>query len=366
MNHDDYDYSADAEAAMARESYALPDEATVLAGDPDTLDRDHPPGAKICTCGRAHDWVWWPRDGSEGRRMSSGILIRGRWTPPPVSPCSHCGLKASLDNATREMDRRQERAGIARVHRGYQWALALMQGADECWSEFAHTVKGCPGAVGVALADVDAFEVVSRWEPKHGSLFIHGPTGSGKSLWVSARLSDLARPTEGEDVYLDAAQLVNRGLAPQAARRAVEEGLNKFIRPSGLQLHQPLLIDEEDVVRRVENSWKGDPVPLLGISRIDVLAYDDMGTILLGASPKGKEHARVCIARLVDLRWREHRPFIITSNRSLGEICDALDRKTADRLREMVKHEALMQGVPSHVVAQGYSWRNLPPVGSGL
>lgn len=357
--HDELAYES--EYTPDPSTYAVPAEEVVFAGSVDLMDRDNPPGAQICKCGRAYDWRWWP-----GRRLSSGLQVRGRWTPPAINPCERCALKAAIDEGTREMDRRQERAGIARVHRGFQWALAVMQGQGETWNDFAHTVKARAGAIGVALEDVGAYEAVSCWEPAHGSLFIHGPPGSGKSLWVSARLSELVSPTEETEVRLTAEQLVSRGMNPTAAARCVAEGLNKAIKPGGLQLHQPLLIDEEEILRRVGLSWKGDPVPLLGIARTGILAYDDMGTVLLAASEKGKEHARQCIARLVDLRWREHLPFLITSNRSLPEICDALDRKTADRLRETVRKEVVMHGVPGHVIQRGYSWRNLPPVGGLL
>ena len=95
--------------------------------------------------------------------------------------------------------------------------------------------------------------------------------------------------------------------------------------------------------------------------RRKVLAYDDLGTVLIAGSSKAKDLARTCIDRLVDLRWREQRPMLCTSNRTLDEVCDAMSRRTADRLRELCPDEVSMRGVPVAMVQDGFSWRRLPP-----
>lgn len=339
--------------AFDEHAYEAPD----AFAEPDNLeifDPNKPPAPKTCKCGAERPWKWW-----KGRVVGS-ITMRPRWCPQAINPCAVCKLRGEREEARRELDRRQEAAGIAPVHREYSWGLRILQDDDEPWVDFAHRVRLTPGAVGVAEEDVLSSQALREWEPGHGSVYLHGPVGSGKSLWVAATLSKLIAPTEGSVVEMGRDQLIDRGMAPQAAARAEELGLNKFVVPGGLQLYQCLQIDEEEVVRRVSLSWKGDPVPLLGIARVQVLAYDDLGTVLLGGSQKMRELARTCIARLLDLRWRERRPMLFTSNRTLDEVCDALDRKSADRLRQIVSAEVPLRGVPPELVAKGISWRNLP------
>lgn len=354
---DDIEDSEPERAGGMRRAFEEGYEAPDAFAKPDNLaifDRANPPAPKTCRCGSAREWQWW-----EGRVVGP-VKMRPRWCPQAVNPCALCKLREQQALARRELARRQEAAGIAPVHCDYSWSNRVIQDDDEPWIDFAHRVRLTPGAIGVAEVDVLSSRVLVDWLPGHGSVFINGPVGSGKSLWVSATLSRLIEPTEGSTLELDRDRLIGRGFSPQAAARAVQLGMNKFMVPGGLQLYQCLQIDEEEIVRRVSLSWKGDPVPLLGIARVQVLAYDDFGTMLLGGTQKMRDLARTCIARLLDLRWREKRPMLITSNRTLDELCEALDRKSADRLRQIVTVEVPLRGVPHELVARGISWRNLP------
>lgn len=325
----------------------------VLTGRAGLLDRSAPPAPLQCRgCDNHLEWSWWP---GRGR-------IPGRWCPPQVSPCRPCQSAEDQRTADRELNDRQERAGIPRAQRGFRWGYKLLQATDEPWPEFVARVRRSKVSIGVARLDVQAARVVEGWVPGQGGLFLHGPVGAGKSLWLAALVSGLIAPTEGGREELSVEAMVARGIPEARAERAVECGANVWVRPAGLQLHSALVVDEEEIVRRVELAWKGDQVPLLQIARVGILVYDDIGTVLLAGSPKARDLARTCLARLVDLRWREHRPLLATSNRSMDELCEALDERTASRLRALFETELELRGVPQWCLEQQYSWRRPPPV----
>lgn len=328
----------------------IPDiDAVLSVARPTLLDPELEPEPVLCrTCRKEHRWSWWPGRGT----------VRGRWCPPP-SPCTACAFTQELLDDRAELVRRQEIAEIAEVHRKARWSARLVQQLDESWTDFARRVKRQPGQLGVAVADLPASRIVGNWRPGDGGIFLSGPIGSGKSQWLSALLTELIAPTSGGRVTLDVEQQVRLGVPPATARRAVETGCNVWVTPKGAQRYQALVVDEDEIVRRVRLSWKGDQVPLLKISRSPVLLYDDIGTVILSHG-KGADLARDCLDRMIDLRWREGRPLLATSNRSLDEICDALGRKTADRLRALFDHQLELRGVPEDLVAKGFSWRRIP------
>lgn len=342
------------------DTHETPDVESIWAVPETLLDPARSPPPKTCACGAVHDWVWWP-----GRTVR-GRTIRARWTPPnidDVKGCKSCTWQRDRRAVEEEVLRRQTIAGIAPTHRGYSWARVAVQGHHETWVDFAHRVKEHRGLMGVCREDVAASTVLREWRPGFEGVFLSGPVGSGKSLWVSARLTALVSPTSSSQLELTVGQLMERGLTEERAVATVGAKMNVYVTPGGAQKVDALLIDEEEVVRRVELAWKGDQVPLLRIARVQVLAYDDIGTVLIGGSPKARDLARTCIDRLVDLRWREQRPLLTTSNRSMDEVCDAMSRRTADRLRELCPTEVAMRGVPVAFVEGGYSWRRLPPKG---
>lgn len=346
---DDYDYSRDAEYGP------VPDAEDVLRGPLDVLDPTRPPPPRLCRdCGAELPWVWWP---GRGR-------ISARWTFP--QPCQRCEFDRVRNEASLEIERRQEASGIPARHRRHRWAWSVLQDVDETWATFARRVKAKEKAstpqIGIARRDAPTAKELRLWEPRHGSLYLHGPVGSGKSLWCAARVTDLLAPTDEGEVELSEGELVERGVPESMAAVYVRHGRNRFRRPGGLQVHRIAMLDEEEIVRRVTLAWKGDPAPLVGIARADVLVYDDLGTVLVGSPGAASELAARCIAQLVDLRWREERPMLVTSNRPIDDLREHLDARTVDRLHEMVgERQHAMVGVPVAYVERGYSWRRLPP-----
>lgn len=338
--------------------YDTPSIDSVWAAPETLLDHTLPPPPKVCTCGAVHEWKWWP-----GRTVR-GLVVRPRWVPPSVDDvkgCTQCLFIREMRAQEQETSRRQQIVGIANAHRAYSWSRTVTQGPHELWHEFAWRVKVHAGMMGVCRDDVAASRAIQVWGPKSPGMFLCGPVGTGKSLWVSARLTALVAAVGDSELHLTVDQLMRRGVPEERAIRTVEAKANIYITPGTSRQCDCLLIDEEEVVRRVELAWKGDQVPLLRIARVQVLAYDDLGTVLIAGSPKARDLARTCIDRLVDLRWREQRPMLCTSNRTLDEVCDAMSRRTADRLRELCPVEVSMRGIPSQMVAEGFSWRRLPP-----
>jgi DNA replication protein DnaC len=284
-----------------------------------------------------------------------------------VAPCQGCRETHERDEREVELHRRQEIAGIARVHRRYRWTTCEVQGA-ETWTTFARRMLavdarglGVP-TIGVARADAQVAKAVRTWHPGCGGMYLWGPPGSGKSLWLSARLTDLMAPTDGSVAYLSEDELMERyKWGREVARRVVQSGGNRFVKPAGRQVVQALVVDEEEVVRRVALAWSADKAPLEKIARVGVLLLDDLGSKLIAGGPKEREIARTSLARLIDLRWREGLPTLVTSNVSPDELGEALDRRTMDRLHEIVGADVhQLDGIPPALVEKGLSWRRPP------
>ncbi|MEO0605274.1 MAG: hypothetical protein AAF211_27845, partial [Myxococcota bacterium] len=206
------------------------------------------------------------------------------------------------------------RAGVPHAHRGYGWDRVVMQKPGESWLEFAHGVRDHnrtgqrPLVIGVASEDHEAYRFLVHWTPGHGSLYLHGPPGAGKSLWLAAIVSGLVGTLDEDERLLDVDTLVHRMRVPEAvARRMVAAGRNVWRRPGGGQAWHPLVVDEDEVVARVSLAWSKDDDPLAEMAQAPVLIYDDFGT-KLEVGGKAAELAATCIHRLVDYRWRQQGP----------------------------------------------------------
>ncbi len=231
--------------------------------------------------------------------------------------------------------------------------------------------------IGVAHEDHETYRFLVDWTPGHGSLYLHGPPGAGKSLWLAAIVSGLVRSVDEDERLLDVDALVRRMRVPErVARRMVAGGRNVWRRPGGGQAWHPLVVDEDEVVARVSLAWSKDHDPLAEMAQAPVLVYDDFGT-KLEVGGKAAELAATCIHRLVDYRWRQQgpgrpMPMLISSNRTLNEAAgllakggEWLARRTMDRLRELVgPRETALIGIPESLATAGTSWRNLPADGS--
>ena len=317
-------------------------------------------------CGIERPYVWW----------SGGGDYPGRWTPPPAV-CFPCERQRAVEQRNQDLFARLKHANVAPTHFGYTFDRVHVQGDGESWPSFAQAItemnrREGPKTVGVAKVDEPVFRYLREWSPRDGSLFLHGPTGSGKSLWLAAMIHHLIEPTEASDCVFSADDLVQRFQLPRSvAERMERSGRNVFRRPGGRQTWFPLVIDEDEVVSRVMLSWSKDKDPFARMVESHVLIYDDFGTKLEASSAsKASELAAVCIHRCIDYRWRHELPVLISSNHTLDDIERLLRRassdpmladRTMDRLRAMVGGcEISLRGVPDELVRQGFSWRNLP------
>lgn len=118
-----------------------------------------------------------------------------------------------------------------------------------------------------------ALAVPEGVDAHRGFLYLNGPTGAGKSLWLAAIVAELVAPLEAIDVDLDAATLVDRWQVPPRARPAHGRpwpGPVRAAPPGGAQW-APLVVDEQEVVRRVSLAWSQDQDPLAQMARASVL-----------------------------------------------------------------------------------------------
>jgi DNA replication protein DnaC len=323
------------------------------------FDQADPPAPIRCSCGREHVWRWYA-----GR---AHLGVRGRWTPPSVSPCSSCRTHHEQRARESEIVGRQIRAGIPSLHRDYRWSRAVTRLAGESWPAFVRRVASMtPAHIGVSGLSAPAARALRDWRPDQGSMYVHGPVGSGKSLMLAATVTALISGTSSrrDDLMTDD-EIASRYPRGMDAARAL--GRDRRIDPGGVST-AVLYVDEEDLVQRVADSWRGDMLPLLRIGTAPVLVLDDLGTVGQSGGRAGELAAR-CLARLVRLRYDRGRlPMLISSNVAMDMLSApaaeggcGYDRRTVDRLEEMVaSRRYALEGLPPELVKQGWSWRRPP------
>lgn len=328
----------------------------VLTGKPSLLDPAAQPPDLECSCGRLQPHTWWAGRPDRG--------FRGRWCPPSVSPCEGCRVQREAQQAAETLLDRQKRAGVPKIHQAFRWDRVIKQERGEPWGAFIRRVRELHVPhIGVSFHSGATARAICDWLPGHGSMYVEGPVGAGKSLMVGARVTAMLGWTgERREVLMPHEEVVRR--YGRYAQAACDLRRDSRIAPGGQQ-RDVLLVDEEDMVERVAHSWSGDRDPLNKIARVHTLVLDDLGTV--GASGgKGGELASKCLARLVRLRYDAGLPMLITSNVPLDSLGDHYETRTVDRLREMVGRRVhKLEGLPSSLSAQGYSWRNPPPLEPG-
>jgi len=346
--------------SFERDDSPLPEVDDLLAAATDLRDPEQPPDGVVCSCGAILQWTWWP-----GRRP-----IPGRWCRPASDPCERCTARREAEEARETLRRRIGRQGAQLPQRcqGYTWERTTKQRPDEDLGEWVRYVRGLDvPTIGIRHDQHQEAERIARWEPSHGSLYVHGPVGAGKSLWVGARLRDLLATTSTpQRVELTVAELVDReGLSVDRAVAMVEAGRAVRIRPGGLAV-QALWIDESELVERVSLGWAGDRAPLKRVSDVAVLVLDDLGAeAQVHRSGKRADLVRDSVARLVSYRWERELPTVYTSNLPPSALRDVYGERTADRLAQSVGGDVVhLQGMGRDTSGAAYSWRKPPPVRS--
>jgi len=158
-------------------------------------------------------------------------------------------------------------------------------------------------------------EAAERWvaafsaESEKG-LYIHGPVGCGKSALA----------------YAIAGEIIKRGFDVEAwyipdLYAAIKAGYDESGRP-----------DEFEIVERCV--------------RADLLVLDDLGT------ERVTEWSTEVVMRIVDRRYRECRPLIVTSNVTpieIGAVDDLKAQRIASRLCEMTEIVRRLPGVDNRI-----------------
>jgi DNA replication protein DnaC len=317
------------------------------------FDPSAPPKPLECDCGRVSAWTWWR--GSERHR------VRPRWTAPKVSPCVVCAPVREAEEAAKVLARRQHDAGIPVRYREYRWDRYVTMGSEETWGGFMRRVKASdPPAIGITRKSVGTARALRDWTPAMGSMYLHGPVGSGKSLMVAATCTALLSTTTGRrEVIMETEEVIER-YGMDGLEGATSLRRDVWIDPGGAS--RPVCyIDEDTMVQRVMDGWSKDKDPLGKIAEHPCLVLDDLGTVA-GLGGKRGDLAAQMVRRVVAYRYDRRLPMLVTSNAPMAELDRHYDHRTVSRLAEMVGgREHAIEGLPAEMTRQGFDWRRPPP-----
>jgi len=269
------------------------------------LDHARPPPPLECRCGRDQRWVWYAP-----KRKG----FAPRWCQPPI-PCKACEEQAEADDRARRTRILQKSSGLdARlVHMSWGSVTAELDGrvprydGPRQFAEHCHEQR----RLGVRMGCRRAAEALYRWTPSVGSLWLQGPTGSGKSSYAHATASRL--------LVVPDFQLT------QAAGRRV------YSRPSRTSV---LLLTEPEMMRRVKLRSNLDRDPLSRFAKCGVLVWDDFGSEIENKGKGGWPHEKA--EALLDYRSRSERlPVLFTSNHHIDDLGDIVSPRLLARVHRM-------------------------------
>lgn len=190
------------------------------------------------------------------------------------------------------------------------------------WKQHAHHAGGfC-----VVPAFVDAFEWVKAWQPCHGSLWLEGHVGRGKSLLAAAKAEELLTRAVGLEWDHD------RG---------------GYARSGGVAV---LWCDEASLGRAQRahrrHSATGTRSPMRRAAEVAVLVLDD----LLRRPKQGKGYTQqdedADLEWLINERYANSLPIIVTSNEPLAALSEARGDRIGSRVYEMCAGFSLVCGGP--------------------
>jgi len=279
-----------------------------------------PEGVVCELCGERFPATWWePRPEWKARGMT------GKWCKPP-NPCRDCEAEEHRAALKRAEKRARAVAGVSPRYQGFDLSRAVLQHEREDPEVFVRRMKARRNTIGVLRGNQPIVRLLREWEPAHRSVYLQGAVGRGKTLLLSAFVNRL---TAVEEMIL----------VPGTDKTP---GPATYTRPAR---YHALYIDERELMRRTELSWKGDPVPLFQVSRVPVLVLDELGCTVEGSkSKKALSMITDAIERLVDYRYRNELPIVIGSNHDFHDLPDILGHRTASRLSEMVETRKTIVG----------------------
>lgn len=305
------------------------------------------PEPLTCACGSRRAWAVWPKSNHPrahlwGTNDPRADFYRPRYCPPAVNPCRDCrGQETDADRAA--MLARQKAAGIPPKDRGWQWGkdTTTRQEPTETAAAFmARAIRA--GRVGVYRFLFPVAQVVAEWTPDAGhSVFLHGPPGTGKTVFAAATANRLLRVAgEQERRERTYEELTAHpaaggcGYSPEKARRILGSS-RRFVNLPMAAGYSVLFTSEAALYDRIRLAWEKDRGPLGRVTRASALFLDDLGE--LGDGPNGPPGAREAIQRLIADRYARNAPLFITSNVPFERIGHWYGERVADRLLEMTR-----------------------------
>lgn len=292
----------------------------------DSFDRHDksvtPPPVHCCRCGR------------DIKRQWIVARTRGFWGTPDVDPCKYCAKDAEEDEALAGLMRQQK---IARLPRKlWPWNITRWRyqpsGLDVI--EFQKVLSRTNAAhkasplIGVLKENQQAFSAASMWKPSHGSGYLCGPVGSGKTITAAALCSDILQPQDPKPIQRPASDFTRWSVQPGPSVRTA------YVVPPSYGT--VLWTSEDEAFARETASWKGDKTPVFQMANCDVLFYDDLGSL----GSKNQAVLRM-VQRLVSFRYDHAKPTFFTSNLHWDELAKGNGEHTgfglriADRILEM-------------------------------
>lgn len=264
-------------------------------------------------------------------------------------PCPECGAAEEQTWGGARRLKAIRKAGIT-SQRDVHWTFhgLELQGNEDTGSFMHRLLTQQQRRLGVLNINAKPVDGIARWTRRPiASVYIGGNVGQGKTALACAMVDALLEPREVEerrrsDEELKAHFGGNWQNVPES-RRWVSG------RP---QPRDVLYSTWRDLMWRITTKYKTLDRDAIGrVSRAGYLFIDDLGT-WEGVDSKRKERATDAFEALLEYRYRNELPVVVTSNVPFADLRDRYGLRVADRLAEMIGTH--------HYQLRGPSWRQPP------
>lgn len=232
-----------------------------------------------------------PYECKKCRAMISPIKVGGgRFCirPPWCSACVKQVRDAEEAGMRRlQVAQRSELAELPSRLQGYRWEVHTKPGRGESAEAFrSRVISAAAPTVGIHPGNVAAARSCRDWLPQHGSLYLCGKVGGGKSTLIAAMVDQLCA-ADLPCWYLTDGVLWRRWLDREAPERRARD--------------------------------------------VRVLVWDDWASV-----EEAKPWQRDLVEHIVSARYDANRPIVFTSNEPITKAAVLYGARVASRLRQMV------------------------------